>query len=93
MEGCVRAATPRIRGHRWMAIRRFILSRDPICKECLKKDIVTSAVEVDHIVPLSRGGSNEEENLQGLCKPCHSMKTTGHSPRPVIGIDGWPVNA
>jgi len=33
------------------------------------------AVEIDHIVPLSRGGSNEPENLQGLCKACNNEKS------------------
>jgi len=26
-------------------------------------------------VPLAAGGTDERENLQGLCKPCHSAKT------------------
>jgi hypothetical protein len=33
------------------------------------------ATEVDHIQPLSRGGGHEWENLQALCKSCHSKKT------------------
>lgn len=30
---------------------------------------------MDHITPLSKGGSKGSENLQSLCKPCHSKKT------------------
>lgn len=33
-----------------------------------------NAPEVDHIVPLSRGGTHEYENLQCLCKSCNSSK-------------------
>jgi len=34
------------------------------------------ALSVDHIVPESRGGSHEDDNLQTLCKPCNSSKGT-----------------
>lgn len=82
--------TPRTRGRRWMAIRSSILSRDPLCVECLKQDRVTASQEVDHIVPLSRGGTDDEENLQGLCVDCHKVKSAGPAAKPVIGLDGWP---
>lgn len=31
--------------------------------------------QVDHKVPLSRGGSDDDYNLQWLCHPCHDAKT------------------
>jgi 5-methylcytosine-specific restriction protein A len=55
---------------------------------------LTVASELDHIVALVNGGGNEEENLQGLCAPCHVDKTAldlGQRVKPVIGLDGWPV--
>lgn len=32
-------------------------------------------LQVDHILPLSRGGTNNPANLQTLCKSCHDTKT------------------
>jgi hypothetical protein len=31
--------------------------------------------EIDHIIPLFRGGSNETRNLIALCRNCHGKKT------------------
>ena len=61
----------RIYGAAHKRLRQVILSRDPWCKLC---DIAPSN-EMDHIVPLSRGGTNDDDNLQGVCKRCHSKKT------------------
>lgn len=55
----------------WEKRRLHILSRDPWCKGCE----AAMSSECDHIKPLERGGTNNDANLQGLCKPCHSIKT------------------
>ena len=34
----------------------------------------TTNLEVDHIVPLARAGSNDPDNLQWLCRPCNRAK-------------------
>ncbi len=57
----------------WRRIRERILGRDPLCVECLKTDILTPSSEVDHID--QDATNNDDDNLQGLCKPCHSKKT------------------
>lgn len=42
------------------------------CVACGSKD----SLEIDHIVPIHKGGGNELENLQALCKSCNSAKGT-----------------
>lgn len=34
----------------------------------------TAAITIDHIIPLSKGGTNKFENLQLLCRTCHDAK-------------------
>ena len=55
----------------WQDLRCEVLSNEPICRLCNRR----LATEVDHIVGLRRGGSNDLNNLQPLCSPCHCEKT------------------
>jgi 5-methylcytosine-specific restriction protein A len=43
------------------------------CREC--STILPATYEVDHIIRLQHGGSNEIDNLQALCPSCHRNKT------------------
>lgn len=55
----------------------------------------TVATELDHIVPLFKGGADVESNRQGLCSPCHAEKThedLGHRVTDAIGVDGWGLD-
>lgn len=67
--------TERTRGTTWMTIREKLLRQAPHCAECLKDGKVTPANEVDHILPLSMGGTDDMTNLQGLCYEHHQTKT------------------
>ena len=65
----------RLRGRRAVTRRERLLRSSPLCVVCHAAGRVTLGVEVDHVVPLSRGGSDDETNLQVLCRGCHADKT------------------
>lgn len=62
-------------GKRWRKIRDRYIAEHPLCERCLEDNRHVPTQEVHHIVPLARGGTHDNENLQGLCKPCHSKVT------------------
>jgi len=63
----------------WRAVRQQQLQRHPLCEHCLAQGRTTAAGEVDHIRAVRRGGAMlDADNLQSLCKPCHSRKTAIH---------------
>lgn len=64
---------------RWRRIRAMHLRNHPLCVECLAAGRTTPANEVDHIIPLRNGGTHAPDNLQSLCKSCHSKKTATES--------------
>lgn len=60
-------------GRPWRRKRETILIRDKYtCQAC---GTVTLDLEVDHIVNIAQGGSDDDANLQSLCVPCHQLKT------------------
>jgi hypothetical protein len=42
------------------------------CRAC--GELLSAHFEVDHVLSLRRGGSNEPRNLQALCRECHARK-------------------
>src|SRR2546427_6434138 len=74
----------------WRTLRLMVIRRDRYrCRTCGQSGrfphrqrgmpFVPSGpsvgLHVDHIVPLSKGGTNDVTNLQTLCKRCHELKT------------------
>lgn len=59
----------------WGAKRVKLISETPYCKLCgARPSDGVSGLDIDHIVPVSNGGSDEESNLQVLCAKCNRAK-------------------
>ena len=56
------------------SIRYRILTRARFRCELCGISAEDKALEVDHIVPRNKGGSDDESNLQALCYSCNAMK-------------------
>lgn len=86
----------RLRGRAAVAQRKRRLQRtNGLCEDCLKDGMVKAAAEVDHIKPLSLGGSDEDDNTRNLCKPHHDKRTAeqfGRRAKVTIGADGWSTS-
>ena len=74
------------KGTRWQKLRATIVRRQPLCARC---ELSITEI-VDHVVPAREAISQAqlsgryidkfagyflESNLQGLCRPCHWVKT------------------
>jgi hypothetical protein len=56
----------------WRELRQKVFSRDNYtCQYCNAKD---AKLHCDHVIPLSRGGSNDLENLVAACASCNLSK-------------------
>ena len=55
--------------------RKLIKSQKGFCPYCKTPFLIDSVVEVDHIIPSSKGGKDVYLNLQLLHKHCHILKT------------------
>ena len=51
-------------------VYRMHVSKEP-CNRC-----GVTAQQIDHILALALGGTDDWSNLQPLCKPCHKLKTS-----------------
>ena len=65
-------------GRPWRRKRDAIMKRDGyLCQWCKRAGRVTEAREVDHIVDVALGGSDDQANLEAICVECHKLKTHG----------------
>ena len=63
------------------AVRSYVFERDNYqCQSCGKTNEQTE-LNIDHIIPLAKGGSNDISNLQTLCRSCNQKKKHHFDPR------------
>ena len=55
----------------WRKIRERILIRDSYCCQYCGEE---NATTVDHVIPISRGGTDEPDNLVACCSRCNYQK-------------------
>ena len=66
------AASPRLTGREWRAIRAEVFERDDYrCTYCGQR---AERLECDHITPHIRGGCNSLDNLTTACRSCNRRK-------------------
>jgi 5-methylcytosine-specific restriction endonuclease McrA len=76
MQSGIKAATvERLRGYANQRRRDRLLSAHPLCMHCTAEGRVTLAEEIDHRVPLWMGGTEDDANLDPLCRDCHAKKS------------------
>lgn len=65
-------------GKHWDEVRRAVYERDDYtCQVCGVEggaDGEDVVLQADHIVPRSRGGEDDMENLRTLCRTCHQAR-------------------
>lgn len=83
----------RLRGRAAVIQRRRRLQIEPLCRDCAAKGLVCEATVPDHILPLAKGGSEDDSNIRCLCAECHQLRTAeqfGFRRRIKVNADGWP---
>lgn len=75
-------------GGDWEKRRQRILRRDNgLCQGCLRNGVLTAVGDkpysawCDHIRPKAEGGTDDDDNLQTLCRSCHQAKTDAEKAR------------
>ena len=77
-----------------MARRERWLRANPLCLHCEREGRVGAGQIVDHIIPLAKGGADDESNLQSLCREHAKAKDRiDFGWKPVYGcdVDGMPL--
>lgn len=61
----------------WRSRAKAFLERNPLCRHCLARGVLTVATDADHVQPWRTLEEFKTGALQPLCKKHHGQKT-GH---------------
>ena len=62
-------------------VRRYVYERDDFTCVACGKTHQEAQLTIDHIIPVSKGGSHDLSNLQTLCFTCNRLKSNHADPR------------
>jgi len=63
--------SPRLKNYK--GAKTKLLSKGAFCHWC-KKPLTRATATLDHVIPLSRGGLNNDNNYVLACEPCNSER-------------------
>ena len=83
----------RLRGRALQKMRQRVRQEQPLCGDCESEGKVRAWDELDHTIALEHGGSNDRDNLAGLCRAHHLDKTArDRGFKSGCGADGMPTD-
>jgi 5-methylcytosine-specific restriction protein A len=77
--GVPTASSQVVRSTEWKTVRAKVLLRDSRRCQIRGPRCTVTATDVDHVKPVSEGGTDDMSNLQAACRPCHNLKTAQHA--------------
>ena len=63
----------------WKRVRRRVLARDGYECQLRGPRCTFDADHVDHIIPVTRGGTDDASNLKAVCLTCHASKSASEA--------------
>lgn len=59
----------------------------PSCHWCKMTFVEIQQATIDHVIPLSRGGSNGDDNLVLACEPCNSRRKNNVTEKEIASVN------